>query len=79
MPSSITHAYFALDTYDHLNNEIKEKLNNHLEYYKTFSQGPDPMFFYNLSNLKKGKNIRNTYPELIHNTNTQDFFINVIT
>lgn len=78
MPSSVTHALFALDVYDNLNKEYQKKISNKLENYKTFAQGPDPLFFYNLSNLKRGKNIRNIYPELIHTSNTQKFFISLI-
>ena len=78
MPSSITHAFFALDVYDNLDIKIQKRISNNIEEYKTFAQGPDPLFFYNLSNFGKGKNIRSKYPTLIQTKYTQKFFIELI-
>ena len=48
MPSSITHAYIAMDVYDNLDKNIQKKLLNKLENYKTYSQGPDVFYFYHI-------------------------------
>ena len=48
MPSSITHAYIAMNVYDKLDKNIQRKLLNRLEDYKTYSQGPDVFYFYHI-------------------------------
>ena len=48
MPSSITHAYIAMNVYDKLDKNIQRKLLNRLEDYKTYSQGPDVFYFYHM-------------------------------
>lgn len=48
MPSSVTHAYFATDVLEELDDSIKNKIEKELEMYKIFSQGPDPYNFYDL-------------------------------
>lgn len=48
MPSSVTHAYIAQDVYKILDKKIKTKFNNYIEDYKTYSQGPDIFYFYNI-------------------------------
>lgn len=73
MPSTVTHGYFAKDIFK----KLKNKRYVDLEYLKTFSQGPDVLFFYNSINLKKGKDIRKL-ARVVHNNNTQDFFYNLI-
>ena len=78
MPSTVTHAYFALDIYDKLDNESKKRLNYDTEYLKIFSQGPDPFHFYNLALPIKGKNVRKNYVRKLHDTNTKKFFITLI-
>lgn len=76
MPSSITHGYFALDVLDKLENKYIKYIDK--EFLKAFAQGPDPLYFYNLATLSKGKYIRNTYTELLHNHKTKDFFMTLI-
>ena len=76
MPSSITHGYFALDVLDKLENKYIKYIDKEL--LKAFGQGPDPLYFYNLATLSKGKYIRNNYPELLHNYKTKNFFITLI-
>ncbi|MBE6153667.1 MAG: hypothetical protein E7166_05540 [Firmicutes bacterium] len=78
MPSTVTHAYFAIDVIDKLDNKTKKILNNNIANIKTFGQGSDPLYFYYLALPIIGKNVRNTYPRLIHDTNTKDFFITLI-
>jgi len=78
MPSTMTHNYFALDVYERLNHDIRDKLKNNLEDLKTFAEGPDLFFFYNKMIGKKSSNIRN-FGSFIHRNNTRDFFINTIT
>jgi len=77
MPSTATHAYFSLDVLEKLNNHSKKYIDNEL--IKAFSQGPDPIYFYNLASLAKGKYIRNKYTDLLHDSKTKDFFITLIT
>ena len=48
MPSTMTHAAMARDIYNRLNKDVKDKFNNQLEEYVTYSQGPDLLYFYNI-------------------------------
>lgn len=59
MAGTITHAYFALDLYDRLSIRSKELLMDEKESLKLFAQNTDILFFYNITNFKKGKKIRN--------------------
>ena len=59
MAGTITHAYFALDLYDKLSIKSKELLMDEKESLKLFAQNTDVLFFYNITNFKKGKKIRN--------------------
>ena len=76
MPSTMTHSYFAIDTYNNLNSKYKNKISN-LAQLKLFSQGSDPFMFYNYLIGKKAKYYKNIQ-YIIHTTKTQDFFINLI-
>ena len=76
MPSTATHAYFSLDVLEKLSDPTKKYIDKEL--IKAFSQGPDPLYFYNLASLSKGKYIRRDYTLLLHHTKTKDFFINLI-
>lgn len=58
MAGTITHAYFALDLYDKLSIRSKELLVDKKEYLKLFAQNTDILFFYNITNFKKGKSVR---------------------
>lgn len=78
MASTVTHAYFALDVFDKLDDKSKKILKNNTEDLKTFAQGPDPLYFYNLMLPIIGKNIRKTYPRKVHDNKTRDFFITLI-
>lgn len=55
MPSTITHAYLSLDTINLLNNKPREILNKRIENFKTYSQGMDILYFYNILLLKENK------------------------
>lgn len=75
MAGTITHAYFALDVYNKFDDKLKERLKNYKENLKTYSQGPDILFFsINYKNFKKVKKIGN----YVHKHNTKDFFINMV-
>mgnify|MGYP000979505186 CR=1 FL=1 len=76
MPSSITHAYFGNDLYKSFEKQIRSKING--EMFKTFNQGPDILFFYNIVNLKCGKSVRN-FGKYMQKHKTRDFFVNLIT
>ena len=56
MPSSITHSYFMRDVYNKLDNNIKDNII--LEDAKTFAQGPDIFYFYNMCFGKKSSKFR---------------------
>ncbi len=77
MPSTITHAYFALDVVKTLPFYTREFLYGEDNYLKIFGQSMDVLFFYNITNLKKGKRIRQ-FGHYFHEHNSQDFFINII-
>lgn len=75
MAGTLTHAYFALDTYNKLDDTLKKRLKEYKENLKTYSQGPDILFFsINYKNFKKVKKIGN----YVHKHNTRDFFMNMI-
>jgi len=78
MPSTVTHAYFALDVIDKLDYKIKKQLKLHKQSIKTFGQGPDPLYFYYLAFPFVGKAVRNEYPRTIHDTKTRGFFITLV-
>lgn len=77
MAGTITHAYFANDVYNKLNNNIKWKLNYNPENLKTYGQGHDIFYFYLTLDLKKSKFIRNQV-KIFHKKKTKLFFINMI-
>ena len=77
MASSITHAYFVLDVYEKLGIKSKELLIGHKELLKTAAQNMDVLFFYNIINFKKGKNVRN-FGNYFHNHKTLEFFSTLI-
>lgn len=58
MAGTITHAYFALDVYEKLSIRSKELLIDYREDLKMFAQNTDILFFYNITNFKKGKYVR---------------------
>lgn len=58
MAGTITHAYFALDLYERLSIRSKELLMDKKEDLKLFAQNTDVLFFYNITNFKKGKKTR---------------------
>ncbi|MBO5182826.1 MAG: zinc dependent phospholipase C family protein [Bacilli bacterium] len=73
MAGTITHAYFASDVYNKLDESIKKNLSNYKENLKTYSQGHDIFFF--ITNFNKTRKIGN----YMHKHNTRDFFKNMIT
>jgi len=75
MPASVVHAYFSQDVYDILPANIKKKVN--IRKLKMFSQGTEPLRFYNLFRPLPGKQIRK-FNEYFHNNDSQKFFINTI-
>lgn len=75
MPATITHAYFAIDVFDVLPNSIKEKISSNR--MKMFGQSMDALMFYNLFNIKPGKDIRRL-SKIFHSSKTKDYFINLI-
>jgi len=77
MPSSITHTYFGIDVYNKLNTKNKNKINKSIEYFKTFCQGPDIFYFYNMFIGKKSKDVYKLGLNM-HKYNSQNFFINTI-
>lgn len=77
MAGTMTHAYFARDVYDKLDNNIKEKLNYSNENMKAYGQGHDIFYFYYSLNFKKASKIRKE-AKRFHRKNTKDFFINIV-
>lgn len=76
MPSSITHNYFMQDVFDKLNDDISKKFD--LIDAKTFAQGPDIFYFYNMCIGRKSKKYRDM-GNYMHKHNTNDYFKNIIT
>lgn len=77
MPSSATHAYFAKDVLEKLDDSISNKINNELSMYKIFSQGPDPYNFYDLRLSPRAKKSIKINKALQH-TKVNEHFINLI-
>lgn len=77
MAGTITHGYFALDLYDRLSIRSKELLIDQKEALKLFAQNTDVLFFYNITNIKKGKDIRN-FGYRSQKIKTYDFFSTLI-
>lgn len=77
MAGTITHAYFALDLYDRLSIRSKELLIDEKESLKLFAQNTDILFFYNITNFKKGKKIRE-FGYRSQKIKTYDFFSTLI-
>lgn len=75
MPSSITHNYFMQDVYYKLSDEIKSKFD--LIDAKTFAQGPDIFYFYNMCFGKKSKKYRDM-GGYMHRHNINDYFRNIV-
>lgn len=71
MPSSITHTYFGDDVLNKCGIKIKNKID--IEYFKTFCQGADIFYFYNLFIGNKSKKISNI-GSFIHCNDTRKFF-----
>lgn len=67
MAGTVTHAFFAIDVYNSLNQKLKTNLKDYQNNLKTFGQGHDVFSF---SNKHKSNEF--------HNNNTRDFFINTI-
>lgn len=77
MAGTLTHAYFSLDLYDKLSIRSKELLLDYKEQLKTFSESNDPLFLYNIANLRKGKKIRD-FAYYFHRYKSYEFFSTLI-
>jgi len=75
MPSSMTHSYFMRDVYEKLDKNIKNKIN--LEDAKTFAQGPDIFYFYNMCFGRKSNKFRNM-GNYMHKHKVNLYFENMI-
>jgi hypothetical protein len=69
MPLITTHNYFANDVLKET--KINKKIDKNI--YELFSQGFDPLYFYDFFKLSQ-----TTYQSYCHNNNTDDYFINFI-
>lgn len=77
MAGTVTHAIFAMDLYDRLSIRSKELLIDYKEDLKMFSQNTDILFFYNITNFRKGKNIRD-FGYQTQKTKTYEFFSTLV-
>lgn len=77
MPSTITHTYFTQDVLEKLPISVRELLIDEKDMLKIYGQSMDVLFFYNITNLRKGKRIRQ-FGHYFHEHQTQEFFINLI-
>jgi hypothetical protein len=72
----MTHKYFSIDVFSKLPAYCKVKIGN-LNYLYLFSQGSDPLMFYNFFIGKKAKEIKNMQ-HLFHTVDTQKYFLCLI-
>ncbi len=77
MPSTMTHTYFIMDIYDRLPFQRREFLLHQIPVLKVFAQGMDPLYFYHLCSLKKGKRVRE-FGAYFHEHQTLQFFQTLI-
>ncbi|MBQ8892491.1 MAG: zinc dependent phospholipase C family protein [Bacilli bacterium] len=78
MPSTVTHAYMARDIYDKLNNNLKNKFKDKLDYYVTYSQGPDVFFFYPfIPPFIRCNHIRK-FAGVVHRNKVNELFISLV-
>lgn len=77
MAGSLTHGYFIMDVYDRLGIKSKELLVGHKELLKTAAQNMDVLYFYNLTNFKKGKKVRD-FGYYFHTNKSYLFFETLI-
>lgn len=77
MPATATHAFFAEDIYEELDNQYKDIIKNDKQSFLMFSQSMDSMMFYNITNLKKGKKLRNL-SNTFHTKNINQYFTNLL-
>lgn len=77
MPSTITHTYFAMDVYDRLPMQRREFLMDYKNRLKQSAQSMDPLFFYNITNFKRGKKVRE-FGHYFHKHHTYLFFETLI-
>lgn len=75
MPSSMTHSYFMRDVYNKLDKNIKNKII--LNDAKTFAQGPDIFYFYNMCLGRKSNKYRNM-GNYMHKHKVSLYFENMI-
>ncbi len=78
MPSTMTHAYMAKDIYQRLDKRVKGVFKeDYLDYYVTYSQGPDILFFYPFFPILKSIRIRK-FAGIVHREKVNEFFIRLI-
>ena len=77
MPSSVTHAYFAMDVWNHLLPKYQDKIKGKRGYYKLFAQGSDPFMFYHWFVGKKAKMGMETQKKM-HTSLTRKFFLTTV-
>lgn len=73
MPSSNTHNYFCEDVYNNVNKNIKNKLKDHINYFKVFGQGPDPYFFYDFHLTKRSNKVHEINKAMQHSEINKHF------
>ena len=73
MPSSNTHGYFCEDIYDKVNNNVKIKLKDYVNYFKVFGQGPDPYFFYDFHLSNRSKRVQKINKAMQHSKVNKHF------
>ena len=73
MPATATHAFFALDIYDLLDEDDKALLKNHIGKLKMYAQSMDPISFFNIANLRRGKDVR-AFQGYFHTNKSREYF-----
>lgn len=77
MPATTTHAFFAEDLYQKLDQKTQQRIQSEKKSFLMFAQHTDPLMFYSIFMPLKGKKIRNLQ-HLAHSKKTEEFFTNLI-
>lgn len=69
----MAHGYFCMDVIDKVNRNVKDKINDNINYFKVFGQGPDPYFFYDFHLTRRSKIVHKINKAMQHSKVNEHF------